>query len=159
MDSNTKQRMLLVASLCVLLILTIVMIGNRKNITRKMNNKASVVSVEETVEETVDSPIYSGKLFFDGQQVGDDLTAWKKDPFFFADITGTNSEDVSGGDASGNDLSGNDVSGNSISGNDISGNSVSGNEANADKAVSGSDTSKNKAEEEDGQIKREQPDN
>lgn len=154
MDSNTKQRMLLVASLCVLLILTIVMIGNRKNITRKMNNKASVVSVEETVEETVDSPIYSGKLFFAGQQVGDDLSAWKKDPFFFADITGTNS-----GDASGNDLSGNDVSGNSISGNDISGNSVSGNEANADKAVSGNDSSKNKAEDEDGQIKREQPDN
>lgn len=110
MDYKFRQGMILIASLCILTVLGIVLMANWKSISRRVNktNKPvteSSVSVSDTVEETINS---STGTFFKGNQVGNDLSAWKSDPSFFVN----DFEDTSllPGDKASEDISGNDVS-------------------------------------------------
>ena len=78
MDYKFKQSAVLVASLLVLLVLVFVLVSNKGAIKRKANaaNKPAV-STETSVPE---EKVATSETFFKGQQVGNNLSAWKSDP-------------------------------------------------------------------------------
>ena len=120
MDYRFKQSAILIASLVVLLVLSVVLISNKGTIKRRVNAASkSSVSVETSVPDPV---IDAGvETFFKGTQVGDDLSAWKNDALFFEDEYKEKVRDKITVDVSANDVSANDISGNDVSSNDDEG--------------------------------------
>lgn len=102
MDYKFKQSAVLVASLLVLLVLVFVLVSNKGAIRRKANaGKKPAVSTEVSVpkEETV----AKSETFFNGKQVGNNLSAWKSDPLFFQNEYNEKVHDPLSVDVSSND--------------------------------------------------------
>ena len=101
MDYKFKQSAVLVASLLVLLVLVFVLVSNKGTIKRKANaaNKPAVSTETSEPEEKV----ATSETFFKGQQVGNNLSAWKSDPLFFQNELNEKIHDPLSVDVSSND--------------------------------------------------------